>query len=367
MAAITAAWVICFILACLAWWIPPDKWWPATVAGIGYLPLLAAGIVLLVIWFLLKRVVAWFLAALLLLSFPLMRHTVALHFISPPFQWQKKGGALRVMQFNTLGPAGIDDFQQTGKKARKAFADSIELYQPDVICLQEFTETRDNENLRSNLSFVRDSLNYPYVLFQPSFYHQEPWGKTAGGLLIASRMPITNRRVSSFSGKDYPAKVVAAEIDLNGKGRINIVTTHFQSMFLHWPVNALPYPPHLQQDSAIINSTNTVAKFRHFLPRHAGQARETKNFIERLGTPIIFCADLNSVPSSWAYWHLSQNLKDAFLEKGSGLGKSYATWMPQLRIDYILMSPDFDVQQMHMLSPEISDHSAIIADLVWRK
>jgi endonuclease/exonuclease/phosphatase family metal-dependent hydrolase len=52
-----------------------------------------------------------------------------------------------------------------------------------------------------------------------------------------------------------------------------------------------------------------------------------------------------------------------FLQKGLGVGKSYNSLAPMLRIDYILPDTSFEVKQFDMTDENLSDHSMLITDL----
>jgi endonuclease/exonuclease/phosphatase family metal-dependent hydrolase len=92
--------------------------------------------------------------------------------------------------------------------------------------------------------------------------------------------------------------------------------------------------------------------------------------VSRSPYPVIVCGDLNDVPNSYAYQTVRGDMQDAFLEEGAGLGKSFIsgrskflTWLPTLRIDYIFMSPVFEVTQFRMVTRKLSDHRGLITDL----
>jgi endonuclease/exonuclease/phosphatase family metal-dependent hydrolase len=80
------------------------------------------------------------------------------------------------------------------------------------------------------------------------------------------------------------------------------------------------------------------------------------------------------VPSSYSYVTIRGNRKDAFLEKGSGLGKtftsgrsSFLTWLPTLRIDYIFVDPGIEVVQFRPVTRQLSDHRGLITDVILPK
>ncbi len=56
--------------------------------------------------------------------------------------------------------------------------------------------------------------------------------------------------------------------------------------------------------------------------------------------PLIVCGDFNDSPISYTHRTISQGLKDAFVESGSGFGISYNQNHFYFRIDNILASPE---------------------------
>ena len=85
--------------------------------------------------------------------------------------------------------------------------------------------------------------------------------------------------------------------------------------------------------------------------------------IEESQHPTIVCGDLNDVPNSYAYFKVKKDMKDAFLEKGLGVGRTYNSLAPMLRIDYILPDTSFTVQQFDMVDENLSDHAMLVTDL----
>jgi endonuclease/exonuclease/phosphatase family metal-dependent hydrolase len=56
-------------------------------------------------------------------------------------------------------------------------------------------------------------------------------------------------------------------------------------------------------------------------------------------------------------------MNDAFLQKGFGIGRTFSSLSPTLRIDYILTSKQFSVKQFNRVIKDYSDHYMIVADL----
>jgi endonuclease/exonuclease/phosphatase family metal-dependent hydrolase len=89
-------------------------------------------------------------------------------------------------------------------------------------------------------------------------------------------------------------------------------------------------------------------------------------FLDTASQPVILGVDMNSVASSYVYKMVKGKKKDAFLETGFGMGKSYYSRLPNLRIDYIFMDEVFSIQQMKMDYLRLSDHLLLLADISWK-
>jgi endonuclease/exonuclease/phosphatase family metal-dependent hydrolase len=81
---------------------------------------------------------------------------------------------------------------------------------------------------------------------------------------------------------------------------------------------------------------------------------------------VILCGDFNDVPNSFAYYHIGEDMQDAFRSKGSGLDRTYLGISPTLRIDYIFCDPGFDILAYDRINKQLSDHYPIMADLFLR-
>jgi endonuclease/exonuclease/phosphatase (EEP) superfamily protein YafD len=78
---------------------------------------------------------------------------------------------------------------------------------------------------------------------------------------------------------------------------------------------------------------------------------------------IILCGDFNDVPNSYAYETIGAGLQNAFVQKGSGISRTFSSISPTLRIDNIFADKRFTVTQFTRVKKLLSDHFPIVADL----
>jgi endonuclease/exonuclease/phosphatase family metal-dependent hydrolase len=120
----------------------------------------------------------------------------------------------------------------------------------------------------------------------------------------------------------------------------------------------------LKSDTALMFHSNTFRKLKRFDKIHIQQAQQAKAFMDKSNLPFIFCADLNSVPTTYVYYQLSDGLKDSFLSNGFGLGRTYDSISSTLRIDVVLMSKVLKPVQHHTAHVHVSDHFPNISDIL---
>jgi endonuclease/exonuclease/phosphatase (EEP) superfamily protein YafD len=124
---------------------------------------------------------------------------------------------------------------------------------------------------------------------------------------------------------------------------------------------------YLEGDSTKTKAREIYSKIKRFGEYHSREAEVIKRFVNASPCPVIFCADLNSVPSSHVYSHIKAGLHDAFLENGLGTGGTYNRIFPKLRIDVLLHSGELEALQLKRPAIGLSDHYPLIADIKWKE
>ena len=106
-----------------------------------------------------------------------------------------------------------------------------------------------------------------------------------------------------------------------------------------------------------------INRFAVAYKNRAMQASKIKELIAASPHPTVVCGDFNDLPGSFVYKALKGNMLDAFVEKGSGFGRTYNLFSPTLRIDYIFYDhrigeiQSFDCPKM----AAYSDHNPVMA------
>jgi endonuclease/exonuclease/phosphatase family metal-dependent hydrolase len=108
-------------------------------------------------------------------------------------------------------------------------------------------------------------------------------------------------------------------------------------------------------------SKSILRRMKRAFVKRAIQADGIALHIASCRYKVIVCGDFNDTPASYVYHTIRGNLKDAFIESGSGFEQTYAGIFPKFRIDYIFHSKEFKSKQYHHLSETVTDHYPIIS------
>ena len=103
----------------------------------------------------------------------------------------------------------------------------------------------------------------------------------------------------------------------------------------------------------IVHGTDTIRVYNLHL--HHGQ---------RCQYPKIMAGDFNNTPFSYVYRYLSEDMQDAFLERGNGLGTTFNFDFYPMRIDYILTSENLNILSFERIDTTFSDHYPMLSKMV---
>lgn len=220
------------------------------------------------------------------------------------------------------------------EKVAADIAAMFDSHDPEVVILQEYYKPHSV-----------DFSEYPY-----QFIHFKDDHKL--GHAIFSKFPIAGRGAFDFEGTSNNS--IYADIVKNGD-TVRIYNLHLQSMGI------LPDVEYLQEGDKDRIRYRMANTFR-------AQANQVQKIIEHSKTspyPAIYAGDFNNTQFSYIYKKLAREKKDAFKEKGQGLGTTFWFDFYPMRIDYVLCPDTFDVKSFEIPSTSTSDHFAIVTQLGW--
>lgn len=111
----------------------------------------------------------------------------------------------------------------------------------------------------------------------------------------------------------------------------------------------------------------TLEKMVNAFGYRGGQADTVRRELDKCNIPFIITGDFNDVPNSYTYFKVKGNLQDAFLKSSFGIGRTFNSISPTLRIDYIMPDNHFNIHQFGMIDEGLSDHHLLITDISIKK
>lgn len=348
--------VFFFLLACLSHYLNPERWWFISFLGIGFPFLLLAVILFMIWWLFVKRKFVLISVAGMLIGFKSIGVFFAFH-IPQKFNYKKQTGSVRIASWNVARFIEMKRNNNKGSQTRLQMMDLIKQQDADIFCMQEFFHSNDSA-WYPNLVYIRNHFNYPYYYYS----HDNDGDNHFIGTIIFSRYPIIDSGMVRYPRPTLPEALMHADIKVNDD-TIRVFTTHLQS--LQFKKSDYEKIGRLKdaQGELVSDSKTIFSKLRTGMTYRKIQSDIVRQVLEDSPYPFLFCGDLNDVPNSYTYFTIKGDLQDAFLKKGFGIGRTFSSLSPTLRIDYIFADKNFEIEQFNRIVKNYSDHYMILSDV----
>lgn len=345
-----------YLLACLIPYLPAGRYWMIAMLGLVF-PILLFIIVAFLIGWLIARS-KWFLLSLvaLVVSWKQVSVITGLN-RDNDFSVVKNDSTLRVFSWNLSSWGETNKSRRFTPDFQNQMREFVKAQRADVLCLQEFYDlTKDNSDF-SILKVFKDA-GYKYSYFERTVVGTM---KHKTGVAILSKYPILGKAKFVFGEDDFAEHLIYADIKYHDT-IIRVFTTHLQSVRFenqeYFSIRNIKQP----DEASIRESKTIISKLKHGYEFRGSQADLVNQKIKESPYPVIVCGDFNDVPNSYTYFRIRGELQDAFLEKGSKLGRTFRYLSPTLRIDYIMADKKLAVEQFNRFIVPYSDHYPIVAD-----
>jgi endonuclease/exonuclease/phosphatase family metal-dependent hydrolase len=348
---------VLFIVGANVKYFEPAHWWFLSLFTLLLPYLLLVLVLFFVFWLFAKSL--WSIVSLLaiLTSLHAVRNVFPLH-AEPDFVMAKKIGDIRVMSWN------VELFNILHHKDepqnKQQMIDLINKYNPDIACFQEMVAGENKEginyfpDIEKKLKF-KDYLYSYRVIDDFDRYHHF-------GIIVFSKFPVIRKQTLVSNPNSYNSTFQFIDI-LAGKDTFRIFNIHLQSLkFSKDNLNYLDSGKVPAQGN-ISESKNIISKIKMGVIKRAAQADFIKDEMNHSPFPVIVCGDFNDVPVSYAYETIGKGLQNAFVEKGSGISRTFSSISPTLRIDNIFTDKRFKIIQYKRIKQLLSDHFPIVADI----
>jgi len=347
------------LVSYLAPFVSPQTFWPVAFFGLAYPFLLVFSIFFIVYWFFRSKRHMLISIVAIAIGFKAIVSNFGFH---KPTEDIPKTSAdqIRVMAYN------IHSFESFTFGAQKStFNDILNLIdkeQPDIMCFEEFYNNKFASPAKHHFS---DSLCTVLHTDQYMFYAFSRSNSGLFGLSIFSKYPILNQGVIRLSRNGSDNQCMFIDVKANNK-TFRTYCVHLQS--ISFEKEDYKYLDSVtEKGKTDLHSSKRIGgKLKLAFIKRAQQVYLVKQHASQCLYPYIIAGDFNDTPSSFAVNQMAKGIKNAFTEKGFGLGKTYNGDFPNFQIDYIMASPQFDVVNYKIIEKKLSDHFAVRADLSLR-
>ncbi|MFN6373839.1 MAG: endonuclease/exonuclease/phosphatase family protein [Chitinophagia bacterium] len=358
---------ILFLACSFASQMHPRDWWFTGFLGLFYPVLFVVLILFLLFWILLKSKKALLPLLVLVAGFSNFRLHVALQLGNSFDASKKAAGSIRFMDWNIRHfiPFDESDFKPDREAHESKIFEEIKKNNPDVICFQEFI-SMPAAGEKDPMQLLK-AMGYRYHRFAG----EDLFGtRQYSGIAIFSRLPIVGGDVLPYPpSEDGNAESTVYADVVSGNDTFRVYSVHLQSFgFGNREYRALDDVR--SEGSSVMESKHVIRKMRNTFYWHGMQADFIARELEKSPYPALIMGDLNDVPGSYAYTVVRGKRKDAFLEKGSGIGSTFTSsssfvlqMIPTLRIDNIFLPQEMEVEQFAIDGERLSDHSYLVADI----
>lgn len=354
---ITAA--ILFLLGSYGYLFHPSTFWPVGFLSLAAFYFLLVLVAFIFFWLFIKPVRALISVVAILLAFKPLNNIIPYRF-SNAFSKAKSENALRIMTWNVAQFNIMEAKQRPEVKSQMLHI--INDYQPDIACFQEMVAEDSTVKDHGHIDEFLEKLNFKNYFYSYNV-KEDFWGYAHFGVIIFSKYPIINKQTVSFYPNDYNSIFQYVDI-VKAADTIRVFNVHLQSLrFSKTNLKYIDKPTVEDENTAIKESRSIISKFKKGFLKRETQADRIRAEINKSPYPVMVTGDFNDVPNSYAYNTIGGNMKNAFVEKGSGLGRTFSGISPVLRIDNIFVDNRMDVLQFNLVKKKLSDHFPIIADV----
>jgi endonuclease/exonuclease/phosphatase family metal-dependent hydrolase len=342
--------VICLLISVSAKYISPHLFWLIAFFGLAFPYLVILNLVFVIYWLTqFRREALLSLIMILFCFFSVCRYAQI------SFNNRGSNNDVKVTSYNCM----IFDLYNwsKNKQSRRNILNSLQENNPDILCLQEFYTSSRPEGL-NNIDTVLSVINTKYYHTEYTTTREK---QDYFGIATFSKYPIINKGKIVFNTRSNNICIYTDV--LIEKDTVRVYNMHLQS--ISFTIKDYAFVDDLQDgDDAkdeLENSKNILRRLKRAFVKRAEQAEKVSVSIKNCRYKIILCGDFNDTPASYAYNSISNNLKDAFIEKGNGFGRTYVGKFPSFRIDYILHSKDIKCTKFSRSEETFTDHYPITA------
>jgi endonuclease/exonuclease/phosphatase family metal-dependent hydrolase len=334
--------ILLLLLSFLSPFIPPSVCFVFAFLGLVQPWLFLVNGLCLIYWFLRFKVYGFLFALVLILGKDPLSGFVGLYGGEP----LASEDSVKIMSYNIAKLYNIKDVNRRvdSEFTFQELMAFLKEEQPDILCIGEMHP--------DYIEGLKKSLEFPYVMTTARDGKREL-------LAVYSKFPIKGGEEIIF-GNSYNANVY---VDIEIKG------SKFRVYNVHLKTNKITdltsefIRPNTDSKARVGQIKSMLRRFTNAAVEREEEAQIIAESMAKSPYPVLLCGDFNDTPGSYTYRTLAKGLKDAFKEKGRGMGTTFAGNIPALKIDYIFVDKSIEVESHRIERILFSDHFPLIATL----
>ena len=302
------------------------------------LPILIAGNVILLIYWLIMRRWHWALI-------PLIAILCCIPYIGTIYQFgsgDPNGEAKPGIKIATYNVAMFS--RETSGFIALDILSEMKKQKVDVVCFQEY-----NDQCGDKLNSDSYKEYFPYMAMGEN------------DMMIYSRYPIRKSKNMNFEMTNNSA--MWAEVDYKGT-RIRVYNVHLETTGINSTIHRAGKL--MNQGLDIESNALLRAFYGNYtlgMIARSGQANVLAMDMRECEQPIIICGDFNDVPYSYVYNTMLGDRVDGFTECGSGFMYTFRGGNKKVRIDYIFHENTMQALTYYKRELSYSDHNPVFSKI----
>lgn len=234
-------------------------------------------------------------------------------------------------------------FASDGQCSRDSLFAWVRRVSPDILCMQEFTPATGGgsreliDSLMASYEATPTDARSGCVIY--SRYRILRWGHVADSSAIRclwADLALNNDTLRVYTNHLHSTQITSADDEFLSRDRFLTDTAREEKM------------------------RSIVRRFRDNCVARAAQADTVARAMAESPYPRIVCGDFNDTPMSYVYHTMSRGTVDAFSVAGKGYSSTFRGFSNTLRIDYVLLSPRYEVLSYETGDVDYSDHRPVL-------
>jgi len=217
--------------------------------------------------------------------------------------------------------------------------------------ITDFVREKDPDILLTQEHYIGGGNMFPDFPFNYIFLKDK---NSEFGSAIFSKYPIIKKHSVGFP-EDGNNNAIFIDIVKNND-TLRIFNVHFQSL------NIKPEIKDLQEG----DSKKLIGRIGYGFQLQQNQAEMLMKEVEKSPYKTLIIGDFNNTAFSYNYELIKgTRFNDAFLEAGTGFGKSFNLSYFPLRIDFFMIDKAIEIESFEVFPVEYSDHFPIMSRIKW--